>query len=78
VTDIVTALRARFGERVTDAPAAREAHGRSESHHAPHLPDAVVFPEDTAEVIDLVNICRAARVPLTAFGAGTSLGTRAI
>jgi D-lactate dehydrogenase (cytochrome) len=69
----LAALRARFREQASDAAAIREAHGRGESYHAPHLPDAVVFPESTADVVDLVNICAAARVPLTGFGAGTSL-----
>jgi D-lactate dehydrogenase (cytochrome) len=78
VTDILAALRTRFGERATAALAAREAHGRSESYHAPHLPDAVVFPETTAEVVDLVQLCAAGRVPLTAFGAGTSLEGNAL
>ena len=66
-------LRTRFGDRATNSPAVREAHGKSESYHAPHLPDLVVYPESTAEVVQLVNICATARVPLTAFGAGTSL-----
>ena len=70
---IRSALRARFGERATDSAAAREAHGRGESYHAAHLPEAVVYPETTAEVADLVKLCAAASVPLTAFGAGTSL-----
>ena len=70
---LLASLRARFGDRVTDALAAREAHGRSESYHAPHLPDLVVFPDNTGEVAALVKLCAAARVPLTAFGAGTSL-----
>src|SRR3954451_14172359 len=70
---VLAALRARFGERASDAAAIRAAHGRSESYHAPHLPDAVVFPGSVAEVVDLVNLCAPARVPLTAFGAGTSL-----
>src|SRR5882724_2017420 len=48
----LTALRELFGERVTTSAAAREAHGRSESYHASHLPDLVVFPESTAEVVD--------------------------
>src|SRR4051812_33438136 len=70
---VLAALRARFGERASDATAIRAAHGRSESYHAPHLPDAVVFPASVADVVDLVNLCAPARVPLTAFGAGTSL-----
>ena len=70
---VLAALRNRFGERFTTAAAVLEAHGRSESYHAPHLPGAVVFPENAADVVDLLTICRAARVPLTGFGAGTSL-----
>jgi D-lactate dehydrogenase (cytochrome) len=71
--DTAAALRRRFGERMSDAAAVRESHGRSESYHAPHLPDAVVFPASTADVVDLVTICASARLPLTGFGAGTSL-----
>jgi len=71
--EVLSALRARLGDRATDAEAVRAAHGRSESYHAPHLPDAVVFPENTAEVVEIVTICAAARVPLIGFGAGTSL-----
>jgi D-lactate dehydrogenase (cytochrome) len=74
----LVALRARFGEHVSDAAAVREAHGRSESYHASHLPDVVVFPQSTAEAADLVAICAPARVPLTCFGAGTSLEGNAI
>jgi D-lactate dehydrogenase (cytochrome) len=38
------ALRALLGERVSDARAVREAHGRSESYHPSHEPDLVAFP----------------------------------
>ena len=75
---VLAALRALLGDRVTDAAAIREAHGRSESYHAPHPPDLVVFPESTAEVAEIVNICASARVPLTGFGAGTSLEGNAV
>ncbi|MEA2930452.1 MAG: hypothetical protein QOG38_2880, partial [Hyphomicrobiales bacterium] len=71
--EVLSALRARLGERATDTAAVRTAHGRSESYHTPRLPDAVVFPESTADVVAIVAICAAARVPLTGFGAGTSL-----
>lgn len=73
MTEVLSALRACFGERATDSLSVREAHGRSESYHASHLPDLVVYPENTAEVVALVQLCAAARVPITAFGAGTSL-----
>ena len=71
--NVFAALRARLGERASDATAIRAAHGTSESYHPPHLPDVVVFPETTAEVADIVTICASARVPIVGFGAGTSL-----
>src|SRR5437868_10056893 len=66
-------LRALLGERVSTSAAVREHHGKDESYfpHAP--PDAVVFVKTTEEVRDVVNICRRHRVPMIAFGVGTSL-----
>src|SRR6185437_9079212 len=53
--------------------AVREHHSRGESHHPGVLPDAVLFPESTAEVQEIVSACAAARCPMTAYGAGSSL-----
>src|SRR5262249_42980097 len=36
-------------------------------------PDAVVYPQSTEEVQDIVRICAEPRVPVIAFGTGTSL-----
>ena len=36
-------------------------------------PDAVVFPASTQEVVEVVNIARARRIPVVARGAGTGL-----
>jgi D-lactate dehydrogenase (cytochrome) len=76
--DVLARLRALLGERATDAAAICEAHGRSESYHALHRPDLVVFPTSTVEVAAIVTVCAAARVPLTGFGAGTSLEGNAL
>jgi D-lactate dehydrogenase (cytochrome) len=67
------ALQARFGARVSTASAVLQSHGRDESYHAVSSPDAVVYPELTAEVAELVTIAGTHRVPLIPFGAGTSL-----
>jgi D-lactate dehydrogenase (cytochrome) len=67
------ALQARFGARVSTASAVLQSHGRDESYHAVSSPDAVVYPESTAEVAELVTIAGTHRVPLIPFGAGTSL-----
>ena len=67
------AMAARFGERCSSALAVREHHGRDESPYPPMLPDAVVYALDTQEVAWLAAHCHAHRVPLIAYGAGSSL-----
>ncbi len=70
---LAAALRARFGERFSTAQAVRDHHGRDESPFAPTPPDAVVFAHGTDDVADAVRLCRAHRVPVIAFGVGSSL-----
>jgi D-lactate dehydrogenase (cytochrome) len=70
---LAQALAARFGERLSVGEAIRAHHGRDESPHPPAPPDAVVFPLTTEEVAEAVRLCRAHRVPLIAFGVGTSV-----
>ncbi|WP_243453888.1 FAD-binding oxidoreductase [Sandaracinobacteroides saxicola] len=67
------ALESLLGERFTRSSAVRLAHGRGEAFHADMPPDAVVFPRSTAEVQAVVRLCAMQRVPLIAFGAGSSL-----
>jgi len=72
--DVVLAeLRSLLGDRVSTARALRERHGQDESWHAPHAPQAVAFPETTDEVAAIVRVCARHRVPIVAFGVGTSL-----
>jgi D-lactate dehydrogenase (cytochrome) len=70
---VVTELRALLGERVSVSSAVREHHGKDESYFPYAPPDAVVFPESTEEVRDVVDICRRHRVPMIPYGVGTSL-----
>jgi D-lactate dehydrogenase (cytochrome) len=70
---VVSELRALLGERVSVSPAVREHHGKDESYFPYAPPDAVVFPESTEEVRDVVDICRRHRVPMIPYGVGTSL-----
>jgi D-lactate dehydrogenase (cytochrome) len=70
---VIAALKQRFGDRLSTAPAVREQHGRDESYHAAAPPDAVVFAESTEEVAAIVGLCAAHKVPVIAFGTGTSL-----
>lgn len=71
--ELAEALAVRFGTRFSTAPAVREQHGRDESSAAPVPPDAVVFAQSTEEVAATVALCHAHRVPVIAFGTGTSL-----
>ena len=70
---VIEELRALLGDRATASKAIREHHGRDESYFPYAPPDAVVFPESTEEVRDIVNICRRHRTPMIPFGVGTSL-----
>src|SRR6266513_2171222 len=70
---VLVELRALLGERVSTSAAVREHHGKDESYFPYAPPDAVVFVKTTEEVRDVVNICRRHRVPMIAFGVGTSL-----
>ena len=66
-------LTERFGFHCHRGEAMLRQHGASEAHFDTYLPDAVVFVHSTAEVVDLVAMCREAGVPLVPFGAGTSI-----
>jgi D-lactate dehydrogenase (cytochrome) len=60
-------------ERVSIAQAARLQHARDQSSHAEHLPDLIVWPQTTAEVSVILTYANQVRLPVTAWGAGTSL-----
>ncbi len=70
---LIDELRDIVGDRVSTSEAVREQHGKDESYHTPHPPDAVVFAASTADVRDVVEACARRRVPVIPFGAGTSL-----
>ena len=70
---IVDALVRDFGERAKTAKAVREQHGHGEALIEATLPDVVVYPHTNEEVAGIVRLCHAARVPVIAFGVGTSL-----
>jgi D-lactate dehydrogenase (cytochrome) len=69
----VAALAAKFGNRLVTSRAVREQHANTTSWIANEPPDAVVFPQATGDVQDIVRICARLRVPVIPFGTGTSL-----
>ena len=66
-------LRSISGANLSVAAAVREHHSRGESHHPSVLPDAVAFPATSEDVQAIVKACASHKVPIVAFGAGSSL-----
>ncbi|KEJ95955.1 D-lactate dehydrogenase (cytochrome) [Pseudosulfitobacter pseudonitzschiae] len=66
-------LKQQFGDRFQTSASVREQHGHTTTWIANQMPDAVVFAKSTQEVSDIVKVCAAHKVPVIAFGTGTSL-----
>src|SRR5471032_1864426 len=73
IEDAVRALATRFGNRLVTSQAVRQQHGNTVTWIENQPPDAVVFPQSTTDVQEIVGICAAHRVPIIPFGTGTSL-----
>ena len=73
VAGLLNDIEQRFSGRVAAGEAVRRQHANALTFLPAELPDAVFWPETTAEVSEIVKLAAAARVPLIAFGAGTSL-----
>ncbi len=70
---LLARLAARFGNRFSTGTALREQHAHTLTWIKGEPPDAVVFADTTPEVVEVVRLCAEARVPVIAFGTGTSL-----
>lgn len=69
----IAILRQRLGERLQTGTAIRQQHANTLTWLANLPADAVAFAESHEEVVEIVKICAAHRVPVVPFGAGTSL-----
>lgn len=69
----IAELAAAFGNRLVTSQAVREQHGHMTTWHHNEPPDAVVFPQSTEDVQQVVRICAKYVVPVIPFGTGTSL-----
>src|SRR5580692_346136 len=70
---VIAQLAAQFGNRLVTSQAVREQHGHTTTWIENQPPDAVVFPQSTEDVQEVVRLCAAERVPVIPFGVGTSL-----
>jgi D-lactate dehydrogenase (cytochrome) len=73
VTATVDSLQKSYGQRAVTAHAVREHHSHGEGMRDAGLPDVVVFPETNEEIASILKLCNAARIPVIAYGTGTSL-----
>jgi len=62
-----------LGDRAVTNASVREQHSHGEGLADAGVPDIVVFPHSNEEVASIVRLCNAARIPVIAFGVGTSL-----
>ncbi len=60
-------------DQVTKNDTERAHHSLDESHHRPQLPDVVVFPENTADVVAVLRYASEHGVPVIPFAVGSSL-----
>jgi len=70
---LLASLHQLLGERLSTSAAICAHHGKDESYHTPHAPDAVAFAHSTEEVAAIVKLCADYKTPVIAFGTGTSL-----
>ncbi len=73
VDAVIASLAAMLGNRLVTSQAVREQHANTLTWVGNQPPDAVVFPHTTEEVQAIVRLCAKHRVPVIAFGTGTSL-----
>jgi len=66
-------LKQRLGDRLQTGQAMRDQHAHTTTYIPAQAPDAVVFPDNAAEVGDIVRVCADHHVPVIAFGVGSSL-----
>jgi D-lactate dehydrogenase (cytochrome) len=73
VGQTIAVLAAKFGNRLVTSRAVCEQHGHTVTWIENQPPDAVIYPQSTVDVQEIVRICAAHRVPIIPFGTGTSL-----
>ena len=69
----ISSLKKLLGDRLSEARAVREQHGRGEGLSTNLAPDAVAFAKDKHEICLILRICHEHGVPVIPFGAGSSL-----
>ncbi len=73
IAKAVERLRTRFEARASTGASILDLHSKGEAHHAGVQPDAVLFPETTEEVAEIIRICAEEHCPITPYAVGSSV-----
>lgn len=74
----ISELKALLGDRLSLSPSVIDLHAHDEAHFPRTPPDAVAFPNNTAEVSEIAKICHQHGCPIIPWGVGTSLEGHAL
>ncbi len=72
-SQVLNALRQAYPKKISTGTEIRRQHTNTLTWLPSELPDAVMFPDSTEDVAGIVGIASKFKLPIVAFGAGTSL-----
>ncbi|MGL4243178.1 MAG: FAD-linked oxidase C-terminal domain-containing protein [Beijerinckiaceae bacterium] len=72
VAAVIAELTKGFGNRCVTSQSVREQHANTLTWTENQPPDAVVYPMTADEVVQVVKLCAAHKVPIIPFGTGSS------
>ncbi|WP_286238475.1 FAD-binding oxidoreductase [Neptuniibacter halophilus] len=70
---VINELATTLADRIHLSQAVREQHGQGEDSYGCMPPDAVIYPFSTEEVAQIASLCNRYKIPLIAYGAGSSV-----
>jgi D-lactate dehydrogenase (cytochrome) len=73
IQSALKALERLLGDRLVTSDAVLVQHGENETYFPNTPPNAVIFPETTEDVSQIIKLCNTHACPIVAYGAGTSL-----
>ena len=73
ISAAIDQLSTFLGDRVSTSTAVRDMHGQNETYYPNTPPDAVVFPETTADISAILKVCNATGCSVVPYGAASSL-----
>ena len=69
----ISVLKQRFGNSLSTSKSILEQHTHTTSIIKSELPDAIIFPENKKDILEIVNACSKYKCPIIPFAVGSSL-----